>query len=66
MTVLKSTEEFNESYNLFFMCLVDKAKADRFVLLNRRVVLDTRRSFMMIHSLLEGWCVPHVQSLRIK
>lgn len=50
MTVFKYTEELyeKENNNLFFMCVVDKAKADGFALLDRRLMLDTRRSFIMI------------------
>lgn len=48
-TVLKYTEDFceKESNNLFVMSVVEKAKADGFVLLDRRFMLDKRKSFIM-------------------
>lgn len=74
-TALKYTEDFceKESNNLFFMSVVDKAKAGGFVLLDRQFILNKRKSFIMttkmkhrIYSLGRGCSVPHVESLRTK
>lgn len=49
-TTLKYIEEFweKESNIFFFICVVDKAMADVFALLDRRVMLATRIRFIMI------------------
>jgi len=49
-TVLKYTEKVckKESKNFFFVCVVAKAEADGLALLDRRVMLGKRSSFIMI------------------